>query len=114
MTGTAFDRVILIVLDGVGVGALPDAARYNLYIGRLSTMRSGIYDHGAAAPGGPLCAPAVNDIGGGRLEIVVDAGDVPTDDLYLLVTAHDADDVESPSGFDSLMVEIDRSKSTCL
>jgi len=97
----------------VSFTALPGAARYNLYLGRLQTMRSGAYDHGGAAPAAPGCASPVNDIGGGRLEIVVDTGNVPPDDIYILVTAHDGDDVESPAGFDWQMIEIDRSQSIC-
>jgi hypothetical protein len=97
----------------VSFTALPGATRYSLYIGRLQTMLGGNYDHGGAAPAGPFCASAVNDLGGGRLEIVVDTGDLPPDDAYILVTSHDGDDVESPAGFDSLTVEIDRSQSSC-
>ena len=93
--------------------ALPGTTRYNLYLGRLQTMRGGNYNHGGAAPAGPFCASAVNDVGGGRLEIVVSTATEPPEDAYVLVTAHDGDDVESPAGFDSLVVEIDRSQSTC-
>lgn len=97
----------------ISFDALPGATRYNLYIGRLQTMRSGGYDHGGAAPTPPACASAVNDIGGGRYEIVVETGNIPSDDIYILVTAHDGSDVESPAGFDFLLVEIDRSQSIC-
>lgn len=97
----------------VSFAALPGATRYNLYLGRLQTMRGGNYDHGGASLAGPLCAAAVNDLGGGRLEIIVDTVDQPPDDAYILVTAHDGDDVESPAGFDYLAVEIDRSQSIC-
>ena len=112
-------------VDGIEVERLPDgrlavsfaalagAVRYNLYVGGLQAMRNGDYDHGGAAPAAPGCASALNDIGGGRFEIVVDTGSLPPDDIYILVTAHDGNDVESPAGFDSLLVEIDRSQSIC-
>ena len=81
------------------------AIRYNL--------RSGSYNHGAGAPAGLVCNATVNDVGGGRFEIVLDTLDQSPDDTYILVTAHDAEDVESPAGFDSHAVEIDRSQSIC-
>jgi lysophospholipase L1-like esterase len=94
------------------------AQRYNLYFGRLAVLPTGggvgdgAYDHGDSAPGGPLCEPATEDAGGGRLKIVVPAAQVPADQVYALVTAH-VDDVESPAGHDSAMVEIDRAQSIC-
>jgi hypothetical protein len=38
--------------------------------------------------------------------------DQPLEDSYILVTAH-VDDVELPSGYGSLGIEIDRSQSIC-
>jgi len=52
------------------------------------------------------------DAGGGRLKIVVPVASQPTDDAYVIVTAH-VDDVESPAGTRSDATEIDRSQSTC-
>ena len=91
---------------------LPAAARYDLYFGRLATLRSGGYDHGAAAPAGPLCAASTADAGGGRLEIAVTPASQPSADSYWLVTGH-VDDVESPAGTRSDGTEIDRSQSVC-
>jgi len=93
----------------VGFDAVPGAQRYNLYTGRLATVRVGAYDHGDGAPAGPDCDATTTDLGGGRLAI--DAA-TPGDDVYFLVTAH-VDDVESPAGTRSDGEEIDRSRSTC-
>jgi hypothetical protein len=92
--------------------ALPGAAHYNVYFGRLSTLRSGSYDHGIAAPVAPACAAASTDIGGGRVKISVPAGQQPGEDAYVLVTGH-VDGVESPAGTEGAGAEIDRSQNTC-
>ena len=92
--------------------AIPEAQRYNIYMGRLATGVSGGYDHGFGAPSGPLCDAPTQSVGPGRLSITVPSGSVPGLDVYLLVTAH-VDDVESPSGVRSDGTEIDRSQSTC-
>jgi lysophospholipase L1-like esterase len=89
---------------------LPDAARYNLYFGRLSAL--GSYDHGTGAPREPDCAAADTDAGGGRRRITVLSGDIPLESIYFLVTGH-VDDVESPAGTDSDGGEIDRAQSIC-
>jgi lysophospholipase L1-like esterase len=91
---------------------LPAAQRYNLYWGRLDTLRSGIYDHGVGAPAAPVCAATTQDAGGGRLKIVVAPAAQPGVDSYLLVTSH-VDGVESPTGTRSDATEIDRSQSVC-
>jgi lysophospholipase L1-like esterase len=91
---------------------LPAAQRYNLYWGRLDTLRAAAYDHGVGAPVTALCAATTVAAGGGRLKIVVAPGAQPGGDSYFLVTGH-VDDVESPSGFRSGAVEIDRSQSIC-
>ena len=96
----------------VSFDPLPGAQRYNLYFGRLSTVHSGSYDHGTAAPAAPLCAAPTQNAGGGRLRIVVTSSQVPSVDGYFLVTAH-VDDVESPAGTRSSGAEIDRSQSVC-
>jgi hypothetical protein len=88
------------------------AQRYNLYVGRLTTVRQGEYDHGAAAPAGPDCDAPTEVAGTDRLEIVTPPGSQPAVDVYLLVTAH-VDDVESPSGTARVGEEIDRSQSVC-
>jgi hypothetical protein len=90
---------------------LPGAARYNLYSGRLATVRQGVYDHGSAAPAGPDCAASTETVAPGRLRVVTPAGDQPAGDLYILVTGH-VDDVESPAG-QGAGGEIDRSQSVC-
>jgi hypothetical protein len=95
----------------VSFDPLPGAERYNLYLGRLSSIGVGAYDHGGLAPAGPLCDGPV-ETAGGRLEFVVPSNDQPPEDLYLLVTAH-VGGVESPGGFRSDGVEIDRSQSIC-
>jgi len=92
--------------------SLPSAQRYNLYIGRLATLRAGSYDHGAAAPVAPLCAATNTDAGGGRRNIALAPALQPGESAYFLVTAH-VDDVESPAGTRSGGVEIDRSQSIC-
>jgi hypothetical protein len=92
--------------------ALAPAQRYNLYSGRLSGLAGGDYDHGASAPGGPLCDSPTQAAGDGRLAIRVDPAQLPVESLYLLVTAH-VDDVESPAGHATGGVEIDRSESIC-
>ncbi len=112
-------EVAALRLDRLGDGsvaasfaALPGAARYNLYFGRLETLRSGGYDHGAGAPAGPLCAAAVSDAGGGRLAMTIAPSAQPPANSYWLVTGH-VDDVESPAGTRSDGTEIDRSQSIC-
>ena len=92
--------------------SLPSAQRYNLYIGRLATLGTGGYDHGAAAPIAPLCAAPNTDAGGGRRNIALATALQPGESAYFLVTAH-VDDVESPTGTRSGGVEIDRSQSIC-
>ncbi len=92
--------------------ALPGAARYNLYVGSLSTLLAGQYDHGSAAPAGPFCAAPVVDAGDGRLKIALAPAAQPSADSYWLVTGH-VDDVESPAGARSDGTEIDRSQSVC-
>ena len=96
----------------VSFDPLPGAQRYNLYFGRLGTVHSGVYDHGAAPPAVPLCAAPAQSAGGGRLKIVVAPSGLPSPNGYLLVTAH-VDDVESPAGTRSSGDEIDRSQSIC-
>ena len=96
----------------VSFDPLPAARRYNLDWGRLDTLRSGTYDHGATAPAVALCGAPTQDASGGRLKIIVPPGGQPGVDTYLLVTAH-VDDVESPSGMRSDNTEIDRSQSIC-
>jgi hypothetical protein len=96
----------------VSFDALVSAQRYNLYVGRLSTLRSGSYDHGIGAPASPSCAASTVDAGGGRRKISLAPGQQPGEDFYVLVTAH-VDDVESPSGTRSGGVEIDRRQSVC-
>jgi lysophospholipase L1-like esterase len=92
--------------------ALASAQRYNLYVGRLSTLRTGVYDHGIGAPAAPRCAAATADAGGGRLKIAVAPAQLPGDDVYVLVTGH-VDGVESPSGTRSGGPEVDRRQSIC-
>ena len=102
-------------MDGtldVTFDAVPSAQRYNLYFGRLGTVRSGSYDHGRNAPVPPSCDAPTEDAGGGRLRIPVPPSEQPQESSYFLVTAH-VDDVESPSGFRSDGTEINRSESTC-
>jgi len=113
------DGSIGLMVDLLADGSLrvtfdpvPGAQRYNLYLGRLATLSSSSYDHGGAAPAGPICDASTEDAGGGRLSITVPPSGQPGMDIYLLVTAH-LDDVESPSGFRSDGAEIDRSQSTC-
>jgi hypothetical protein len=91
---------------------LAGAERYNVYAGRLETVRGGAYDHGAGAPAGPYCESAVQPAGPGRLAAVLGTIQQPGGSSYFLVTAH-VDDVESPSGSRSDSVEIDRSQSAC-
>jgi hypothetical protein len=91
--------------------AVADADRYNLYVGRLTALPGG-YDHGPAAPAGPFCALATEDLGGGRLGATLPSSLQPSVGAYYLVTAHRYE-VESPSGRDVLGVEIDRSQSIC-
>jgi lysophospholipase L1-like esterase len=96
----------------LGFDALTSAQRYNVYFGRLATLRAGSYDHGVGAPVAPLCAAPATDVGGGRLSIGVPTGQQPGEAAYVLVTAH-VDGVESPSGTASGAVEIERRQSTC-
>jgi hypothetical protein len=103
------------LMDGtleVSFEPVQGAERYNLYFGRLATVRTGEYDHGADGPVAPLCDAATVDAGGGRLKIMVPPGSQPAGDVYILVTAH-VDDVESPAGLRSDAAEIDRSQATC-
>jgi lysophospholipase L1-like esterase len=92
--------------------AVAAAQRYNLYVGRLATLRSNAYDHGIGAPTAPACAAATADAGGGRRKIAVAPAQQPGEDVYVLITAH-VDDVESPSGTRSDTAEIDRRQSIC-
>ena len=96
----------------VSFDALAGAQRYNLYFGRLSTLRSDAYDHGDGAPAGPVCAAATFDAGGGRLGISAAPSVQPGEDAYFLVTAH-VDDVESPAGARSDATEVARRESIC-
>ncbi len=91
---------------------LVDAQRYNLYVGSLDLVNGGAYDHGTGAPGDPRCDAATQAAAGGRLGIPRPTGDQAAGSTYFLVTAH-VDDVESPSGFATSSIEIDRSGSTC-
>jgi len=101
------DGTILFSFDAVGPGQ-----RYNLYMGRLATLRSGSYDHGLAAPAGPVCAAATTSVGGGRLQIALPPAQQPGEDSYALVTVH-VDDVESPAGSRTGGIEIDRAQNVC-
>jgi lysophospholipase L1-like esterase len=101
------DGALAVVFD-----VLAGAGRYNLYFGRLASMRGGEYDHGSDPPAQPLCDAPTSDAGGGRLEIAVEPTDQPAGDSYFLVTAH-VDDVESPSGTRSDGEEVVRSESVC-
>jgi len=92
--------------------ALAGAQRYNLYAGRLDTLRTGAYDHGSAAPAGPFCDASTADAGPGRLSIDLAAAAQPAGDLYFLITAH-AGDVESPAGMRTDGLEVDRAESIC-
>ena len=92
--------------------AIAGAQRYNLYVGRLSTLPTGGYDHGSGAPAGPFCDAPTQSAGAGRLSITLPPGSVPGLNTYMLVTAH-VDGVESPAGYRSDGAEIDRSQSTC-
>jgi lysophospholipase L1-like esterase len=105
--GGGGDGSLVVTFD-----AIAGAQRYNLYVGRLGTLPSGLYDHGSAAPAGPLCNAPTQSAGPGRLSITVPPAMVPGLDAYFLVTAH-VDDVESPSGFRSDGTEIDRAQSIC-
>lgn len=96
----------------VAFDPVPSAQRYDLYTGRLDTLRAGSYDHGAGAPAGPACASPTADAGGGRWKISVPVANQPGVDAYFLVTAH-VDDVESPAGTATGGAEIDRSQSVC-
>jgi len=92
--------------------ALGSAQRYNLYFGRLATLRSGSYDHGIGAPAGPRCAEPTADAGSGRLKIAVASGQQPGEDAYVLITGH-VDGVESPAGTRGGGAEVDRRQSIC-
>ncbi|HEX4825161.1 MAG TPA: SGNH/GDSL hydrolase family protein [Candidatus Polarisedimenticolaceae bacterium] len=96
----------------VAFNPLASAQRYNVYWGRLDTLRSGAYDHGTNGPVAPSCAATTQDAGGGRLEVAFGPGQQPGVDAYILVTAH-VDNVESPAGTRSDLTEIDRSQSVC-
>jgi len=87
--------------------------RSNVYVGRLVTVRGGLYDHGVGqAPEGPFCDSFTTDAGAGRLQTTIVTGDVPAASSYWQVTGH-VDDVESPTGVRSDATEIDRAQSTC-
>ena len=88
--------------------AVPGAARHNAYFGALAAVRGGDYDHGAGA----RCAAPTTDAGGGRRRMAFAAAEQPAGNVYVLVTGH-VDDVESPAGFSTSGVEIDRSQSIC-
>jgi hypothetical protein len=105
----------LRIADGtieLSFDALGDAERYNVYFGRLATIRSGAYDHGIGAPAAPLCAASTAVAGAGRLEIAVPQAIWPGADAYVLITGH-VDGVESPTGAASGGAEIDRRQSVC-
>jgi len=113
--GGAGDLTVDQLPDGsllVTFSAIAGAQRYNLYMGRLTTIASGSYDHGSSAPAGPLCNAPTQAAGPGRLSVLVPPGSQPGADPYILVTAH-VDDVESPSGYRSDGTERDRSQSIC-
>jgi len=88
------------------------ADRYNVYFGRIDSVRAGVYDHGSEAPAGPVCDAAWQPAEAGRVEVVVGSPGAPGISAYILVTEH-ADGVESPAGRASDAVEIDRSQSIC-
>jgi len=88
------------------------AQRYNLYAGRLSVVANGSYDHGPEAPAGPWCDAPTAAAGAGRLAILLETAEQPPGSAYFLVTAH-VDDVESPAGYGTDAVEIDRAQSIC-
>jgi lysophospholipase L1-like esterase len=94
------------------VDALAAAQRYNVYFGRLSTLRAGSYDHGVAPPVAPSCAATSVDVVGGRFQISIPPGQQPGEDAYVLVTGH-VDGVESPAGTQGAGAEIDRSQNIC-
>ena len=48
-----------------------------------------------------------------QTSLVLDELEQPPVDAYVLVTLHDGQNIESPAGFDSLVIEIDRSHSVC-
>jgi len=88
------------------------AQRYNVYQGSLASLGAGVYDHGLSAPASPLCDVPTEAGPGTRLVATVGTTDQAAGDSYWLVTAH-VDDVESPAGQRSDLVEIDRSQSVC-
>jgi hypothetical protein len=88
------------------------AVRHNLYMGRLGSLRDAGYDHGPAAPAGPWCDVTSTPLPGGGRRVSLPSGQFPTSPFYVLITGH-VDDVESPAGYSSTGVEIDRSQSTC-
>jgi lysophospholipase L1-like esterase len=92
---------------------LAGADRYDVYFGRLSTLREeGRYDHGTNPPTGPLCDVATQSAGAGRRQATVAPADVPSVSSYILVTGH-VSGVESPTGYRSDGTERDRSQNTC-
>ena len=105
--GRLADGTIELTFD-----VLPLAQRYNVYFGRLSTLRSSSYDHGIAAPVSPGCAATTVAVSGSRLKVAVPAWQQPGEDAYVLVTGH-VDGVESPAGTMSGGTEIDRRQNTC-
>ncbi len=76
--------------------------------GVVASVHLGVHDHGNTSS----CAPAVQAGGPGRRSTDLAVVSVPAAGSYFLVTAH-VDDVESPAGYGSDAVEIDRSQSIC-
>ena len=96
----------------VSFDTVAGSQRYNLYAGRLSVVADGSYDHGPDAPAGPWCDAPTVAAGAGRLAILLESAEQPPGSAYFLVTAH-VDDVESPSGYGTDAVEIERAQSIC-
>lgn len=81
---------------------------YNLYFGSLAALSSGQYDHANDL----RCNIPTSVAGPGRLETTLSGSSVPSGSVYFLVTGR-VDGVESPAGFRSSGVEIDRSLNRC-
>ncbi len=96
----------------VSFDPLAGSQRYNLYVGSLDVVDGGVYDHGTSLSGDPRCDTATQPATGGRLSIARPTGEQVAESTYFLVTAH-VDEVESPSGFATGSIEIDRSESSC-